>query len=97
MGDMTKSNAEKIIHRKLDELRQMPLAELRHIAEDPLISSETIDGTRYYVEIHARVSGQDIQLMVECARDLPLVRWFGRAAYYTISPNGQLTEGGQPW
>jgi len=96
MAEKGKGNEHIVIQRKVNDLQRKSYAELQSIAENPLVCRETVDGKRYYVEIHARVTERQVQLMVECARDLPLIRWFGRAAYYTVGQDRLLAEG-QPW
>jgi hypothetical protein len=86
----------EFLRRKTAELRQRPFAELASIATTTEVSREIIDGVAYRCEVHGRLVGSEVQLMVECSKKR-LGIWCGTAVYIAMTPDGKVREDSEAW
>jgi len=79
------------------ELRGMSFEALKRLVDEPLFRKEVIDGKTYCIEVSARCAAGRVHLMIEYARDLPILRRFARAMYVSIGSDGSIYESSAPW
>ena len=84
---------KNILTQKMVSMKKKEFSEFRAFIRKPSITDEDMDGKSYRFRVYSKQLSDDrIAVMVECSRNLPLLRCFGRAVYLLVTDKGQISE-----
>ena len=87
----------EIIRDQVYEFKRLDPKQIRDIAEHSIVRRIEKEGKGYLIEVHGKaMDNGNIAIMVQCSRDLPIIRWFSQAKYFLFNRN-EMIEGSNPW
>jgi hypothetical protein len=86
------SKLDQILDLKTQELKSKLFNELSSFVNNVECFSANYEGKSYSFEVHVYKSGDGLKVMVECSRNIFLLRMFGKAQYFYIYKDGKVKD-----
>ena len=91
-GGNKMSRLEEILNLKTQELKNRSFNELISLINNVECFTANYKAKSYTFEVHAYKSGDGLKIMVECSRNIFLLRMFGKAQYFYIYKDGRVKD-----
>lgn len=86
------SKLEEILNSKTQELKDRSFDELSSLTNNIECFSVNHKNKSYSFEVHVYESDDGLKVMIECSRNIFLLRMFGKAQYFYIYKNGKVKD-----